>query len=307
MTQKEIRAPGTMGLHTYGSFVASCQELLRPSAHYNRIVIDLSAVKSFSATGMAVLTSTMLLMQRNHTFDRGRYIEPKRDGMRARLAKLGFNELLQGGERGFAMVRDRMREIGGIVNVTNEAECENVAGWLASFAFRLLPEAESRNAFRFCCAELLDNVFHHAYSPIGAVACAHMDEKNDVVELAIADAGMGLLRSFRDASPHLPEVVTEEDAVRCALMPETTSKPLRHSGVGLFFTRKVAVRSGGLILLHSGGCRYIIPSQGEGPSHASRWPGTLVSIRIPGTTPISLADIVSLYRTRTDIDLELNL
>ncbi len=55
---------------------------------------------------------------------------------------------------------------------------------------------ENADSISYVLSELMDNVFHHADSPINAIVCADAFRDRKEVELAIVDCGMGFKKSL---------------------------------------------------------------------------------------------------------------
>jgi hypothetical protein len=150
----------------------------------------------------------------------------------------------------------------------------------------------------------MNNVFNHANSELGAVACAQALPDDGRIEVAVLDCGVGVQASLR-TNPALRSLVGDDSsAIRLALRCEVTSKPDTQTGVGLFFTRKIAVRTGGDFLLHSGDGRGLFEGRRFKSETTAYWHGTCASVRF-GLAPVGLRDIFLTYQTATDRALEI--
>lgn len=308
MTHRNILAPGRLDWRGYTSLVQECHDLLLGLRTFDYITMQLTAVKSVTAAGLACLASTMLVMSLRKSMKAGRCLRPREDGANSLLAKLGLYELIADPLRGFAQAATRLKAVGGLARVQDESKCEEIAQSLINFACEHCGgHSTTSGALRFCLAEVLENVFRHADSSIGAVVCAQALSGTGWVELAVADAGVGLLATLGSSEQYRDVVTDERTALRYALRPEVTSKPKAHSGVGLFFTRKLVLASGGDLLLHSGGRRLTFVKGKMTEEAVSRWPGTFVVMRFGSLPEASFKQVFSLYRTRADQLMELQL
>jgi hypothetical protein len=97
-------------------------------------------------------------------------------------------------------------------------------------------------------AELLDNAITHAASPVGVYAAAQVHQHGGDVELAIADAGMGI-RSHLARNPGFRDL-TAAQAISAALRPGVTGTS-EQRGNGLPDLLNTASGFGGQLLLRS--------------------------------------------------------
>jgi hypothetical protein len=136
--------------------VNATKDALEPGRHYNRIVMDLSGLRRVTPTGLAMLASVMLLLRDRGSFETGRYARPRETSMDQLLSSLGFYGAITDPQGGFDRAATRMREHGGLVNVTEESQCDRVAGWLADFVCAKLTQcADLRSVLQFCLSELM--------------------------------------------------------------------------------------------------------------------------------------------------------
>ena len=120
-----------------------------------------------------------------------------------------------------------------------------------------IEDEELEGAVRYSIVELLRNVVQHSHSDIGGIAMAQYYPKSGLVEIAVADYGIGVLSSLR---PGYPEITNDLTALKFALLPHVsgTFRPYAYAsmsdnaGLGLFFIKEIATRSGGGFFLGSG-------------------------------------------------------
>lgn len=97
-------------------------------------------------------------------------------------------------------------------------------------------------------AELLDNAITHANSPVGVYAAAQVHQRGRDVQLAVADAGMGI-RSHLARNPGFRDL-TAAQAIGAAIRPGVTGTSERR-GNGLPDLLNIACGFGGQLLLRS--------------------------------------------------------
>lgn len=113
---------------------------------------------------------------------------------------------------------------------------------------------------QYALGEIIANCQQHAGKP-GFVAAQYV-ARNDCARIGIADFGMGIRESFREAeSPHFQEGMSHSDALEKAMTPWVSSKTHRKSGpygespnrgVGLKMVRHMLGDSFGEMLISSG-------------------------------------------------------
>jgi hypothetical protein len=116
------------------------------------------------------------------------------------------------------------------------------------------------DVIEYSVSELALNVIQHAKAT--GFAMAQYMPRTDLVRVAIADSGIGILQSFAEnAAPIWKAEWTDTDAIRAALQPKVSSKlhltsawggePI-NAGVGLTLLKELSVQTGGHFFLASG-------------------------------------------------------
>ena len=158
---------------------------------------------------------------------------------------------------------------------------------------------DAADALKFVMTELGRNVVQHSGSSIGGVAIAQHFPERKALQVAICDLGRGVRASL---STRYPELKADREAVRMAVLPHSSgasadsgpyATSLQNAGLGLFFSREIAWRSGGSFWLASGdallGVRGDLPAIWEAPTPTAErvyrriqgWPGTVVAMDFP--------------------------
>jgi anti-sigma regulatory factor (Ser/Thr protein kinase) len=297
--QSRLDWPGTE------SFIADCHSLLKDEQRFQKIVIGMRSVVAVTPMGLAVLAATMLKLKMSRAYEIGIYEAPADPKLRAMLERMNFKLIINEPEKSLLCSVEQMVNQGGLVFIREERDCAKVAQLLVEFlTLTTSMSSDVRKALEFCLPEVAENAFRHSESG-GAIVCAQR-LSNQRVELAVVDTGIGLRESFRNTD-YFASMADDVEAIKCALRAGVTSKPSRHSGVGLFFARKILVATRGDFLLYShyGKCRF------EGPRCSCQkvpyWPGTVVAMRLRPELDESVADVFSRYRTEADVMLELDI
>ena len=131
--------------------------------------------------------------------------------------------------------------------------------------------------------EPANNAVEHSQSEIGAVCFAQIwrGRGRRLAEVAVADAGVGILETLRERFPHLS---SHAEAIEMALEEGVTGLDDRQRGLGLS-TLRDALSLGGpdrrLMIVSGDGCVVATPN-GTGPRPlAKSWRGTLLSLLFP--------------------------
>lgn len=216
-------------------------------------------VRFFTPTSMIFLAKTCRKRSRKHKTEDISYLGLNRHGY---ANNLGFSDALSlkgkpypqgafGGETYIPMSafrRDELEEtamkIDGALGDAIQEKCEDIARVVSQ---RRTPELQEvlANSFR----EIFRNSFEHSGKD-AAVFCVQYWPKLDLVEICIADRGMGVTASLEE-NKYLPSY-SDDEAISVALMPGVSSKAWRHrkkksaqksewdnSGYGLFFAHQL--------------------------------------------------------------------
>lgn len=168
------------------------------------------------------------------------------------LRRIGFPQLL-GFDKDHQAVPD-MR-IFPLTRVQESKQIASIANGVISMLEIGDPEVE--NAIKYSLIELLRNVVQHSHSTIGGVVSAAFYPKSGLVDVAVADFGMGIRSSLRRA---YPEIDSDQKAVRFAMLPHVSGtfapgayeSMKDNAGLGLFFIKEIASRAHGGFFLGSG-------------------------------------------------------
>ena len=104
----------------------------------------------------------------------------------------------------------------------------------------------------WAASEITDNVLTHAGCAEGGIVQTTVFAGTGRVEIAVADAGRGLLASLGESRPHLE---TDAEAATLAVEPGVTRDPDAGQGQGLAGTLRIASLTGGAFEIASGTAR----------------------------------------------------
>lgn len=119
-----------------------------------------------------------------------------------------------------------------------------------------IEDEELEGAVKYSLIELLRNVVQHSASNIGGLAMAQYYPNTGLVNLCVADTGMGVKATLNEA---YPEIETDLQALKLATLPHVSrtfgpsiyNSMRDNAGLGLFFIKQIASLSGGSFFLGS--------------------------------------------------------
>ena len=155
-----------------------------------------------------------------------------------------------------------------------------------------IEDEEISDAIRYSLIELLRNVVQHARSDIGAVVIGNYYPKAGQVDVVVADFGCGIRVALQE---RYREIKSDFKAVKFALQPHVSGTFQRgayesmasNAGLGLFFIREIATRSGGGFFLGSGSMLADLRGNEDGSpqrryiaSKTDGWRGTVAVLQL---------------------------
>jgi anti-sigma regulatory factor (Ser/Thr protein kinase) len=266
-------------------------------------------LRTFTPTSMVYLAKTCRFRARTN---------PKQQVKFAGLHKhdyannLGFSEALKlvdnpfpkgayGGETYLPLSTMRIEDLLCVVQKEScelgdaiQIECEKIAKVVSQKKSEIL-ERMLADSFR----EIFRNVFEHSGAPVAGY-CVQYWPSRDVVEVCIADRGMGFAKSLAEEKT-LGEM-TDRKALLMSLMPGISSKARANkkkkshqksewdnSGFGLFSAHRLFGKFGWFGL--ASGQRYVFCENGSGVSDGTAFvEGSIVSLRL------NLSDVDAMER-----------
>lgn len=120
-----------------------------------------------------------------------------------------------------------------------------------------IDDQEVSDAVKYSLVELLRNVVQHSRSRIGGLATAVYHPQSGLVNVVVADIGCGIQSTLKHS---YKEINSDEKAVKFSLLPHVSgtfqsgayASMQDNAGLGLFFIKEIASRSGGGFFLGSG-------------------------------------------------------
>jgi hypothetical protein len=206
------------------------------------------------------------------------------------LVQCGLLELLGQGQGPFPQSPDRPDRIVKLKRIVSSSEIPSFATSVMSIL--QIEDEELAGAVQYSLIELLRNVVQHSASKCGGVAMAQYNPKSGLVEVCVADLGLGIKSTINEA---YPEIDTDLKALKLATLPHVsrTFKPggytsmSDNAGLGLFFIKQIASLSGGSFFLGSRkglvdiwGDRYGQQQKAYVQARQNGWPGTFAYLQL---------------------------
>lgn len=179
-------------------------------------------------------------------------------------------------------------------------------------------DEEVESAVRYSLIELMRNVVQHSKSPGGGLAMAQYFPKTGIVQVVVADTGLGIRETL---SRKYPELDTDLKAIKMAINPYVsgTFAPgaygamSENAGLGLFFIKEIATRAHGGFYLCSRSA--LADYWGNADDTLSRdfriasgsWPGTFAMFQLrKGSIAMydSLLDLIRELANMSELPLE---
>lgn len=258
------------------------------SGYPEEVTIDLRSVEF--TTPYAIST---LAVQTEAAFLRGqrvRFLCPNNDATLRYLAVTGFlvnvrpYAALDAPENFVRMRPARSRETYlPLTRLEDNDDVDEALRTVRNFVRRLSREGDWFKRFRSLIVELCGNVFRHARIGSGyVIAQRYMGEDGPFIELAIGDAGCGVIGSLSEKHPVLTTMEPGK-ALRKAVREQLSSSDNPHAGTGLSELLRTTTDQMGQLVLRSGRARVYTPRHSNrlnARTHRRSLPGTQIMVTV---------------------------
>ena len=200
------------------------------------------------------------------------------------------------------------------IDADTRFETDTHAGRLVDlFKKNMSLDARSAASLSICFAELIENAVKHADIRQAAWLFANYHPKSQIMHVCICDRGIGIRKTFlQSQNPRLVQLAQRGDreCIKEASEPLVTSKSETHSGYGLYITRELCRRNGGMFLVLSGDAGYVLrPSTPQSAmseveefvSLETPWSGTLFGLQFHLDRSLEVRDV---YDSLPSTDIE---
>lgn len=232
---------------------------------------------------------------------------PRVANVRQYLEAMGFTRVLQ---TGVAQLPSPDVQYLPMMPLTTEYDADIAASRLKQIVLSKMggsedPTSEIARTIGTTLAELIENFQRHAETSSVGLVCAQFYPEHEyqdsrqqhrfrpgAIEIAIADTGIGIERSLRAVPEHAARIDAGADPCELATQFGVTSKAGKHSGYGLWVTRRLAERNLGTFVLLSGSSNFnVMRGRPRSERLPASWPGTFVGMRLNLHRPVDINEV----------------
>lgn len=210
-------------------------------------------------------------------------------------------------------------EAGRTVKLTRITDFKEIEPAATKISKLLIPDDDSpdiRRTIYYVIVELLRNVVQHSEDRLGGIVAAQRNDRGrnrerPVIQVAVADGGIGIPEHLRRQHPSLTE---PQEALDKALWPhfsgtfeEGLTGTLENAGMGLFFIAEMAKLLAGELLIASRGATLLLKGDPEFQERhdlsflkpkGTGYPGTLVAFELPYQEDLEYEHLIETIRER---------
>ncbi|RME60139.1 hypothetical protein D6779_02705 [Candidatus Parcubacteria bacterium] len=268
--------------------------------------VDMSDLGFVNPVGLAVLTAFLKKHQRNG--NRISIQDPRNQNVMDYINRVGFYDQI-GVHREYPWQKhDPAGRFIELQNPGSEEEGERAVSDIVKILQHNSANLQGvLDGIEYAFYEIVNNVFHHAQSPVSGVLAAqfYTDEFRPGqgmlrvagrVEIAVVDMGQGIYGSMSKRF----SLSGNEEAIRKALKPRVTSRPEYNSGEGLFFTSEIIRENQGSMVIysHDGGMKITADKMTYEPG--AFWPGTIVWMQFQAERTLDLQALFNRFAPPDD-------
>lgn len=305
MTQRVvIQLPADVDIIGIGRMVSEISPAFEACSRQSRceVTFDMTDLSWITPTGLATLAASILFFVRNTRVDGVLLRRPSNPNVDSYLSRMDFYDLF---DLGIATQWSRRKADGRfreVVEVSSEAIGSNVIDELIEILKEQVSiPRDTIDGLRYALSELIDNVFHHAQSPVHAIVCAQTYPKKGEVELAIVDCGRGFRISLADNPILAGRFTSAMEAIQLATHRRVTGRPEHNTGEGLFFAKQWVLQNNGRMIVYSENGLLRIQDGNEIPfPRVSVWQGAILAISMNLVPTVKLRQVFDKYAPPED-------
>ncbi len=256
------------------------------------IVIDMGELSFITPIGITALRAYIMYLSQHINKKSGHIIRPCQN-VDKYLDRMDFYTFL----KNFKAYNTRRLDSSGRFLEAIEVKTEKIGLTVTNQVVELLKKQlklsnEFISSVQYTVSEIIDNVFHHANSPINGIVCAQAYPNLRRVEISIVDCGDGFYKSLQANDQLARKFSTPLEAIKLAIERKVTGRPSINAGEGLFFaTELIKANKGNMVIYSEDGLLYI----DDGDEHFKTvpyWKGSIVSLNF---NLDNFLDIVSIF------------
>jgi hypothetical protein len=285
-TGNRLEIGGVLASSNFRRLLAGVHKLVEEKG-YQDLALDFRKLDAAFTGGMLPICAHALQL-RNERVDININL-PEKETVRRLFLNANWAWLLE--PRAY---KQNHRVAGSRVPALRYSDVEILSGHIDRIVSAMLSAIGGLSREQFAAAEwslneIADNVLMHAGSPVGGLL--QLDFRQGVrkgIEFVVADAGLGVPATLREAKPGL----TDEEALEMAVKEGVTRNPQTNQGNGLFGTFEICRKSKGTFSMTSCNASLVLDQGGVVRYRRESIPfrGTVVDAKIDLSDPALLSD-----------------
>ncbi len=294
-----IRLSNDLGLSNIHELVAQVAPVIDAcrNLRVQKITVDMSDLQFIWPTGLATLTAGITHIAQHECVQSVSVRRSRHARADGYLTRIGFYDFLQLPVEYPWSKRDPTGRFREVVEITSEDMSNEVSRNLVTI---LQTQAgsigqQTVNAIQYTFSEIVDNVFHHAQSPVNAIICAQSYPRLQQAEFAIVDCGRGFRLSLLENPALRGRFKTAIEAISLAVQPKVTGRPANNAGEGLFFITELVKQNRGDMAIYSEDGLFKLVSGEVKLYNVPYWSGAIVGLRLGLERPIDMKTLFDQY------------
>ncbi|MEH6663119.1 MAG: DUF4325 domain-containing protein [Parasphingorhabdus sp.] len=256
----ELSFFGTVSLHGLSGISSKIFQMVR-QAGYRDLTINMASVDGFNPSIIPPLASLTTYYRQEYKVD-FEIILPKHGGARKRLLETGLAYHID--PQHFTKPKGNSTDP-RVVRFRDSDEQHRAIDKILNSALRTLelPRPQLK-AVEWALSEITENVIGHSNSKIGGFVLSSRVPRTNIVEIVVADSGIGIARSLG--------MQNECEALERAIQEGVTRNTSTNQGNGLYGTCRLAQVSSGLFSIRSFHASLYVDRNGEVKIHDEKVP-----------------------------------
>jgi len=275
ISQNRISCFGDLRLESLPRLTAALHQVVSKTG-YPDVMLDFASVSTITHTVVPALAAHLRWLVRDEKVE-FEYAAPRDQSLAARIIKLGLAHYID--HRKFSKPRLNSSDA-SLLQFLDQDEREVAVDKVINSALRRTDlSRQNIAALDWAVNEITDNVLAHANSKVGGFLICHKLSHRNILEFAVADAGIGVARSLG--------IPNEREALERAVQEGVTRNKSTNQGNGLYGTYQIALASEGIFVLRSGRANLFVAKNGacHVKNEAIPYRGTYVVCQIDCSNP----------------------
>ena len=277
---------GVIAFSNFRRLLAGIHKLVEDKG-YQDIVLDFKHLDAAFTGGMLPICAHAVLL-RTKRIDFSLAL-PEKESVRRLFINANWAWLLEP-----RTYEENKRYTGSRVQALRFSDVESLASHIDRIVSAMLGAIGGISREQFAAAEwslneIADNVLMHARSDVGGFLQLDFRQgPRKGIEFVVADAGIGVPTTLREAKPG----ISDEEALEIAVKEGVTRNPQTNQGNGLYGTFEICQKSKGAFSMSSGNASLFLDQSGVVRYRREQIPfrGTVVDVKIDLSDPTLLSE-----------------